>query len=138
GAGGARRASAATISVNGAVVFDRNDVNQQVASLTAPVTLALANTLGVDVQAPTGASVKVTLRGYGVDTVAPALSIDEPLDGVWHALAGTMRIGYSDAISGIELSTESPRITINGVDVTSRFSTTVSGASATFASLYPP
>ncbi|MEZ0227744.1 MAG: Ig-like domain-containing protein, partial [Planctomycetota bacterium] len=133
---GTGRASSAVVRLNGQSVFDANAFSQQPASLQAPITLGATNSLDVAVNAPAGASMVVTIRGYAVDTDAPALSIAEPQSGVWHRLAGDVRVTYSDGVAGIDVASFSA--SVNGVDVTSRFATTATTATASFAGLYPP
>lgn len=135
---GSNRANDATVALNGLTIFDKKDFNGQTASLSAPVLPAATNTIAVSGISPAGASVTVVLRGYAVDTGPPSLSIDEPADGVWHRLAGSVRASYSDGVSGIDLSSGSPNIMIGGTDVSSRFVCTAVTASASFASLSPP
>lgn len=114
----------------------RNDHENRHRVLEAPVLVALANTLVVQVHGEEARAVTVRLKGVMRDNVPPTLSIDEPLDGVWHRLVGSVRLSYSDQISGTDSSTLT--VLANGVDVSGRFSASTSTASASFTSLYPP
>jgi RHS repeat-associated protein len=75
---GSNRVSSATIKLNGTTLYKSNDFNQNVSSLTKPVTLTAANTLEVKLASAPGSYLTITFTASRVasqptlDSVAPA------------------------------------------------------------------
>lgn len=75
---GSNRISSATIKLNGTTLYSANDFNQNVATLTKPVTLTTANTLEVRLASSPGSYLTITFKATRMasqptlDSVSPA------------------------------------------------------------------
>lgn len=75
---GSNRVSSATIKLNGTALYSPNDFNQNVGTLTKPVTLNPANTLEVQLTSAAGSYLTITFKATRVasqptlDSVSPA------------------------------------------------------------------
>jgi RHS repeat-associated protein len=111
---GSNRISSATIKLNGTTLYKSNDFNQNVSSLTKPVTLTAANTLEVKLSSAPGSYLTITFTATRVasqptlDSVAPARAaqgqtLNVTLHGTnTHWIAGQTRasLGGEVAVGG--------------------------------------
>lgn len=77
-ANGANRVSSATVKLNGAGIFTKNDFSQQAASLTRAVALNLTNTLEVQLASAPGSYVTITVTATRSQNVTAALASITP------------------------------------------------------------
>jgi hypothetical protein len=108
---GSNRVDSATITLNGILIFDPNDFNEQTGSLSQVVSLLPTNTLNVQIKGAPGDLLAVEIIGY--DNTLPSVTITSPP-------------------SGATFNT-SP-ITVNGIVDDPASTVTVSGITASVAS----
>ena len=125
--GGSNRVSSATIKLNGTNLYSANDFNQNVATLTKPVTLAATNTLEVKLASAPGSYLTITFTATRVasqptlDSVTPARTtqgqtLNVTLRGTnTHWVAGQTRVslGGEVAIGGAGYGEPGPVTVVN-------------------------
>lgn len=81
-ANGSNRVSSATIRLNSNNIFTQSDFNQNVATLSRSVTLAVSNTLEVKLASQPGSYLIINITGTRViqDTAPPNVSITSPVN----------------------------------------------------------
>ncbi len=92
--------SSAIIKLNGSVILDTSDFNQQVSQLQKQVAVTSSNTLSVELRSVPGSALTVLLEGE--DDTPPAVIINSPVNGTYLnnpsiTVSGTV----SDAISWV-------------------------------------
>jgi RHS repeat-associated protein len=129
--GGSNRVSSATIKLNGTNLYTANDFNQNVASLTKPVTLAATNTLEVLLASALGSYLTITFKATRVanqptlDSVVPARTtqgqtLNVTLQGTnTHWVAGQTRVslGSAVAIGGANYGELGPVTVVNATTI---------------------
>jgi RHS repeat-associated protein len=124
---GSNRVSSATIKLNGTSLYSPNDFNQNVASLTKPVTLAATNILEVNLASAPGSYLTITFTATRVasqatlDSVTPARTtqgqtLNVTLRGTnTHWVAGQTRasLGGEVAIGGAGYGELGPVTVVN-------------------------
>ena len=100
-AAGNNRISSAVISINGVEVVSPNEFNQQVGTITKPVTLNKNNLISVEVRSSTGSYITVTILG------PPKINITSPANGSTISTASLTVTGVIDD--------NSANVTVNGV-----------------------
>lgn len=129
--GGSNRVSSATIKLNGTNLYTSNDFNQNVASLTKPVTLAATNTLEVMLASAPGSYLTITFTATRVasqptlDSVTPARTtqgqtLNVTLRGTnTHWVAGQTRVslGGEVAIGGAAYGEPGPVTVVDATTV---------------------
>jgi hypothetical protein len=94
------RSSSAVVTVNGVEVAGTSAFNQSAALIERSVTLALQNTLVVEVRSAPGSG--ITIEIVGVDLDAPTVQITAPANGATlNTIQVTVTGAVSDATSGI-------------------------------------
>jgi hypothetical protein len=138
---GSHRVSGATIFLSGLPVATPLDLNQFTDTVERPVLLLpiLVQLLGLSVKliGPTGSYVTITVLGRSGDTHAPSLTITDPATNGTTTNDNTPHVAltYADSdtsdchASGIDTATL--KITLDGIDRTSLFTVTSTGAQAT-------
>jgi hypothetical protein len=137
---GSNRVTGAFVFLSGLPVATPLDFNQNTDTVERPVLLLpiLVQLLGLSVKVygPTGSYVTVTVLGRSGDTAAPSLTITEPpANTTTNDTTPNLAVTYGDAnqsdcqASGIDTSTL--KVTLDGIDRTSLFTATPSGAQAT-------
>jgi hypothetical protein len=136
---GSNRVSSAVVLLNGLPVASPLDFNQHVDTVDRPVLLPILThhlTLYVEVRGEPGSYITITLLGTSGDTRAPTITItDPPADTTTSNNTPHLAVTYADAdasdcvASGLDTSTL--RVTVDGVDRTSLFTLTNTGADAT-------
>jgi hypothetical protein len=136
---GSNRVSSAVVLLNGLPVASPLDFNQHVDTVDRPVLLPILThhlTLYVEVRGEPGSYITITLLGTSGDTRAPTITITDPsADTTTSNNTPHLAVTYADAdasdcvASGLDTSTL--RVTLDGVDRTSLFTVTNTGAEAT-------
>jgi hypothetical protein len=137
---GSHRVTGATIFLSGLPVATPLDFNQYTDTVERPVLLLpiLVQLLGLSVKliGPIGSYVTITVLGRSGDTVAPSLTItDPPANTTTNDNTPHLALTYADSdttdchASGIDTSTL--KVTLDGIDRTSLFTVTSTGAQAT-------
>jgi len=102
---GSNRVDSATITLNGMLIFDPNDFNEQTGFLSQVVSLLPTNTLNVQISGAPGDLLTVEIIGY--DNTPPSVTITSPPNG---ATFNTSPI----TISGI-VDDSSSSVMVNGI-----------------------
>ena len=137
---GSHRVTGAFIFLSGLPVATPLDFNQNTDTVERPVLLLpiLVQLLGLSVKiyGPTGSYVTVSVLGRSGDTAAPSLTITQPpANTTTNDTTPNLAVTYADAnqsdspASGVDTSTL--KVTLDGVDRTSLFTVTPTGAQAT-------
>ncbi len=100
-AAGNNRISSAVISINGIEVVSPNEFNQQVGTITKPVTLNKDNLISVEVRSSPGSYITVTILG------PPKINITSPANG--STISTT-----SLTVTGV-IDDNSANVTVNGI-----------------------
>ena len=118
------RLSAGSIELNGVEVVFERDFNQQVGHIERTVVPQASNNLTIKLKSGPGDFITVSIvKEGGGDTTPPSLSIT-PADGsIVNTTMPTIEIAYSDAESGVNLSTFT--VMIDGYDYMNLFMVTV-------------
>lgn len=101
--------------------------------IVEPVVAHSTNTLETWVLGFPGSRMRVRLRGWIVDTVAPTATWASPAEGSAADAGTTLRLTWADAGTGVDAN--ETKITLNGHDVTSAFTLGAAEATAPFAAL---
>ncbi len=112
---GTERVSSATVTVNGVVVIDQNDLNQQVAYLLRSVTLTTNNT--IDVRLSSQPKSYIIIGITATDLTAPRLTVTSPAEGF-------ITNASSITVSGTVLDETVTTLSVNG------FATTIGSGGA--------
>ena len=129
----------ATVKLNGQLLADGDDLEKRHLGHEIPVLVLANDTVSVDVKEPRDGSLVVRVRGFvpqqqnGLDTISIAFT--QPRDGVYTNLAGNVVVTYSDTANMLDTSTL--QVTVNGTDVTARFTVGAGSATAALAGLSP-
>lgn len=102
---GSDRVDSATITLNGILIFDPNDFNEQTGFLSQVVSLLPTNTLNVQISGAPGDLLTVEIIGY--DNTPPSVTITSPPNG---ATFNTSPITVSGAVDDPFAS-----VTVNGI-----------------------
>ncbi len=142
---GSSRVSSAVILLNGLPVASPLDFNQNVDTIDRPVLLPILThhlTLYVELRGTPGSYLTISVLGTSGDTHAPTLTIaDPPANTTTSDNTPHLAVTYADAdqsdcvASGIDTSTL--HVTVDGVDRTSLFTVTNTGAEATIPDSAP-
>ncbi len=142
---GSNRVSSAVILLNGLPVASPLDFNQNVDTIDRPVLLPILThhlTLYVELRGTPGSYLTISVLGTSGDTHAPTLTITDPpantttSDNTPHLAVTYADTDQSDCVaSGVDTSTL--HVTVDGVDRTSLFTVTNTGAEATIPDSAP-
>ncbi len=102
---GSNRVDSATVTLNGMLIFDPNDFNEQTGFLYQVVSLLPTNTLNIQISGTPGDLLTVEIVGY--DNTPPSVTITSPSNG---ATFNTSPI----TLSGI-VDDSSASVTVNGI-----------------------
>ena len=105
---GSHRVDSATISLNGALVFDPNNFSEQTSSLSQVVSLQPTNTLSVQIRGAPGDLLSIEITGY--DNTPPSVTITSPSSGQTFQ---TSPITVSGTVDDSQAS-----VTVNGITTT--------------------
>ena len=105
---GSNRVDSATITLNGILIFDPNDFNEQTGFLSQGVSLLPTNTLNVQLSGAPGDLLTVEIIGY--DNTPPSVTILSPPNGVTFTTSPiTVRGMVDDPLASV---------TVNGIPAT--------------------
>ncbi len=76
---GSNRVDSAIVRLNETVVFDQNDFNEQISSLSKEISLLSVNTLGVKLMGAPDDHLTIDILGY--DNIPPTVTITHPMNG---------------------------------------------------------
>jgi hypothetical protein len=105
---GSHRADSGTVTLNGQVIFDSSQFNEQVEELSQVVNLQSNNTLRVHLNGAPGDRISLEITGF--DNIPPQVSITSPLPGEVFS-AGPI------SVTGI-VDDPSATVTVNGIVAT--------------------
>lgn len=114
---GRERATASTLTWNGADVFDPRDLAPRAERDAVPILLQPSNELAVSIRGGANAFLRASVSGFMVDNDPPTVAISRPLEGACVGLDEPVSATISDTLSGVR--TDTIQVIFGNVDVTS-------------------